>query len=136
MKNKVFLGGTCANTTWREELIDNLKVDYFNPVVNDWTPECIVEENKQKEIHCNIHLYVITSKMKGVYSIAEVIDSVESYDKITILHVIPDGFDDDQLKSLNAVVEMVRMKGGIAYVDSELTRTVNVLNYSFGKDGE
>jgi hypothetical protein len=35
MKNKVFLGGTCENTTWRKELIDNLKVDYFNPVVDN-----------------------------------------------------------------------------------------------------
>jgi hypothetical protein len=79
---------------------------------------------------------VITSAMKGVYSIAEVIESVESYDKITILHVIPDGFDNDQLKSLNAVVEMVKIKGGIAYVNSELMRTVNVLNYSFGEEDE
>jgi len=69
--------------------------------------------------------------MIGVYSIAEVIDSAEQYDKITILHVIPDGFDKGQLKSLAAVVEMVQMKGGIAYIDSDLMRTAKVLSYAF-----
>ena len=37
---KVFLGGTCAESKWREKLIPLLKCDYFNPVVDDWTPEC------------------------------------------------------------------------------------------------
>lgn len=30
---KVFLGGTCNNSTWREELKPLLKIDYFDPVV-------------------------------------------------------------------------------------------------------
>lgn len=62
--NKVFLGGTCADTDWRNELIPLLKVDYFNPVVDDWTPDCIHEENSQKYHFCNVHLYVITNDMK------------------------------------------------------------------------
>ena len=41
MKNKVFLGGTCNNSTWREELIPQLKIDYYNPVVKDWTLESL-----------------------------------------------------------------------------------------------
>ena len=45
---KVFLGGTCAGSTWRDELIPQLKIDYFNPVVADWTPECRAEEIRQK----------------------------------------------------------------------------------------
>ncbi len=40
MKNKVFLGGTCNESTWRDRVIKDLKIDYFNPVVEDWTPEC------------------------------------------------------------------------------------------------
>ncbi len=51
---KVFLGGTCNKTTWREELIPLLTIDYFNPVVKDWTPECQEIEKQQKEL-CNIH---------------------------------------------------------------------------------
>ena len=37
---KVFLGGTCNNSKWRDKLIPMLNIDYFNPVVDDWTEEC------------------------------------------------------------------------------------------------
>lgn len=40
MKDKIFLGGTCNESTWRDRVIKKLKIDYFNPVVEDWTPEC------------------------------------------------------------------------------------------------
>lgn len=43
-ERKVFLGGTCNNSKWRDELIPNLTVDYFNPVVDDWTPEAAKKE--------------------------------------------------------------------------------------------
>jgi len=33
--NKVFLGGTCNESTWRDELIPMLEIDYFNPVVDE-----------------------------------------------------------------------------------------------------
>lgn len=72
-KTKVFLGGTCNNSTWRDKLIPLLKIDYFNPVVDDWTPECQDEEIRQRE-SCDYCLYTITPKMTGVYSIAEVVD--------------------------------------------------------------
>ncbi len=36
---KVFLGGTCNESTWRDRLIKLLKINYFNPVVKDWTPK-------------------------------------------------------------------------------------------------
>ena len=41
--NKVFLWGTCNESTWRDKLIpklENINFGYFNPVVEDWTPEC------------------------------------------------------------------------------------------------
>jgi len=129
--NRIFLGGTCAETTWREQLIDMIKVSYFNPVVKDWTPECQEIEEIQKNRHCNIHLYVITKEMKGVFSIAEVIDSSLTNNKITILHVIPDGFESHQLKSLQAVVNMVQRNGGIAYIDGDLSRSAKVINNCF-----
>ena len=131
MKNKIFLGGTCNGDTWRNSIEANVQVDMFNPVVEDWTPECMANEIDEKENHCNIHLYVITSRMIGVFSIAEVIDSVHNKSKRTILHVIPDGFDKGQVKSLGAVVDLVNSRGGIAFVDSELDRTSRILNYSF-----
>ena len=131
MTNKIFLGGTCANTTWRDELIRVIQVPYFNPVVKDWTLECQIEENYQKANLCNIHLYVITKEMQGVYSIAEVVESVMTSSKVTILHIIPTDFESHQLKSLRATVDLVRSKGGIAYIDQELNRTARVLNNCF-----
>jgi hypothetical protein len=129
--NKVFLGGTCNETTWRDDLIKVLQVDYFNPVVEDWTPECIDLENDQKSRVCNIHLYVITADMSGVYSIAEVVQSSLTAGKTTILHVIPDGFNQGQLKSLVAVCGLVSSNGAIAYIDEDLRRTARVINGAF-----
>lgn len=70
---KVFLDGTCANSTWREELIPQLKIDLFNPVVEDWTPECMNEEIKQRK-ESDFCLYTILSGIASLYSIAEVVD--------------------------------------------------------------
>ncbi|WP_298065101.1 MULTISPECIES: nucleoside 2-deoxyribosyltransferase domain-containing protein [Bacteria] len=132
MKNKIFLGGTCAETTWRDELISKLNnLDYFNPVVDDWTPECQVIERREKENDCNIHFYCITKEMQGVFSIAEVVDSVHNRFKRTILHVIPEGFEKGQIKSLQAVVDLINSRGGIAYMDNDISRSARVLNYSF-----
>ena len=75
---RIFLGGTCAETTWRNELIPELEkvgIEYFNPVVDDWTPECQAIEEYEKNDRCNVHLYVITPDMQGVYSVAEIINS-------------------------------------------------------------
>ena len=133
-QSKVFLGGTCADTTWRDELIYIIQIPYFNPVVVDWTEDCQEEERIEKEEECNVHLYVITSAMQGVFSIAEVIASAKTANKITILHIIPEGFDDKQLKSLDAVADMTIREGGIAYIDSDIRRTARILNNCFIQD--
>ena len=133
MKNKVFLGGTCNDSTWRDSLIRLIDVDFFNPVVDDWTPACQAIEMDEKDNKCNIHLYVITKEMTGVFSIAEAMDSVHNKNVRTILHVIPNGFDERQLKSLKAVVDLVNLRGGVAYVNNDLMRTVGLLNYAFAR---
>ena len=66
---RIFLGGTCADTTWREEFIEAVKpfgIEYFNPVVKDWTPECQAIEEDEKNNKCDCHLYVITKEMMGI----------------------------------------------------------------------
>ena len=107
---KVFLGGTCNNSTWREELIPQIKINYFNPVVEDRTPECMKEELRQRKTsdYC---LYVITSDMAGVYSIAEVIDDSNKQPLKTIFAFKKKGFDKGQIKSLEAVGSMVTRNG-------------------------
>ena len=108
---KVFLGGTVNKSAWRDKLIPLLKINYFNPVVKEWTPKSQTEEIRQRE-KCDYCLYVITPKMTGVYSIAEVVsDSYEQPEK-TIFCVLPedegDTFDEAQIRSLIAVEQMIR----------------------------
>jgi len=115
---KVFLGGTCNKSKWRDKLIPMLKVNYFNPVVDNWTPECQTEEIKQRE-NCDYCLYVITPRMTGVYSIAEVVDDSNKRPEKTLFAVIEkDGvltFNEGQLKSLSQVSKMVERNGGKAF---------------------
>jgi hypothetical protein len=80
----VFLGGTCNGSKWREELIPLLKCSYFNPVVEDWTPECIKEEYRQKAI-ATYELYVITPETMGCFSIAELIDATHDLEEKSVI---------------------------------------------------
>ncbi|MDE2096722.1 MAG: hypothetical protein KGL39_05690 [Patescibacteria group bacterium] len=112
---KVFLGGTCNGSTWRERLIPLLAIDYFNPVVEDWTPECQEEERRQR-ITSNYCLYTITPLMNGVYSIAEVVEDSIKRPHRTLFCVLQEDsgfvFSDAQRKSLLAVADMVGRNGG------------------------
>ena len=123
---KVFLGGTCAESTWREEVMETLSLPYFNPVVEDWTPACQAEETRQKEHECQIHLYVITSEMQGVFSIAEAVESALL--KQCVFQVLPEGFTEPQLRSLQATCDLLVRNGASAFVCSDLQKCVRILN--------
>lgn len=127
---KVFLGGTCAESKWREKLIPLLKCDYFNPVVEDWTPECQEIEEQEKR-SCMYHLYVITPKMQGVYSIAEAVnDSKENLLRTCVFCVTKEEDDRDwtegELKSLDATTKLIERNGGV--VLNSLEEVANFLN--------
>jgi len=117
-KIKCFLGGTCGKSKWRENLISKLKIDYFNPVVNDWNEEAYQKEIHERE-HCDYVLYVITPRMDGVYSIAEVVDDSNKRPQKTIFCIIQKEedefyagvFNESKMKSLNAVGRMVQRNG-------------------------
>ena len=112
---KVFLGGTTNNSDWRDKLVEKLKIDSFNPVVKDWNEAAQEEEIKQRK-NCDYVLYVITPKMEGVYSIAEVIDDSNKRPDKTIFAYLKedDGkeFTKHQLKSLDMVGKMVKENNG------------------------
>ena len=73
MKLSVFLGGTCGSSTWRQKLMPMLSenVDAFNPVVENWTPECQAVEDYHKA-HDNVNLFVITPETNAPYSLFEI----------------------------------------------------------------
>lgn len=135
---KVFLGGTCNESPWRDELIPMLEkngIDYFNPVVDDWTEECQKEEIRQREI-CDFVLYTITPKMTGVYSIAEVVDDSNKRPEKTLFCLLDKDihngyqieFNKSSLKSLLSVEKMVMNNGGRVFHSLE-----GVSNYLKGK---
>ena len=117
---KIFLGGTCNESTWRDELIPQLEqrgIDYFNPVVDDWNDAAVTKEAVEKDI-CNVHLYTITPKITGLYSIAEVVESVmKNTHKKVIFNVIADDadlhFNAQQIRSLINIGKMVMTYGAI-----------------------
>lgn len=124
-KVKVFLGGTCNDSVWRENLIPLLEIDFFNPVVDDWTPECQEEELRQREL-CDICLYHIDKNMTGVYSIAEVVDDSNKRPEKTVFSVDFDGFKEGHSRSLRAVGRMVKGNGGTFIENmSELVKFLN-----------
>jgi YD repeat-containing protein len=128
---KVFLGGTCNNSTWRDELIPMLEVPYFNPVVADWTPECQAEELRQRE-SCDYCLYVITPEMTGVYSIAEVTDDSNKRPYKTLFCFLTEAngkeFDEPQIKSLKATSKLIKENG--AKVFESLKEVADWINSS------
>ncbi|MEM7057234.1 MAG: nucleoside 2-deoxyribosyltransferase domain-containing protein [Pseudomonadota bacterium] len=113
---KVYLGGTVNGSTWRDRLIPLLKVDYFNPVVDDWTPEFMAEEVRQRTL-CDYCIYVLTPKMTGVYAVAEVVDDSNKRPEKTIFCVLyeDDGaeFDAHGTKSMTQVRKMVGENGAL-----------------------
>ena len=112
---KVFLGGTVNDSTWRERLIEKLKIRYFNPVVPDWNEEAFQRELEEKE-ECDYLLIVITPLMTGVFSIAEVVDCSNKHpEKAVFCYLKEDAgktFDKGQMMSLDRVGEMVEANGG------------------------
>lgn len=115
MDKKVFLGGTVNGSDWRDKIKPKLKINYFDPVVPNWTEEAYKRELQERE-DCDYCLYVITPKMSGVYAVAEVIDDSNKRPDKTVFCVLnqDDGhtFSDFQKKSLDAVGKLVERNGG------------------------
>lgn len=132
-KLTVFLGGTCAGSTWRDELVEKLdttKVDAFNPVVDDWTPECQVIEDEHKQ-NDDVVLFVLTPESKSIYSWVEVVTIAALKDPgRTVLCVLPhrDGktYEGHELKAVTKAVKDLKAEGTV--VLGNLDELANYLN--------
>lgn len=126
---KVFLGGTVNGSQWREKIIPQLKVDYFNPVVEDWDEKAYHRELYERE-NCEFCLYVITPLMTGFYAIAEVIDdSYKKTDKTLFCYLKEDEkftFSEKQISSLEKTGKIIIENGGVWL--KSLDEVVNFLN--------
>lgn len=126
---KVFLGGTCSGWKWRNELQSLLKCDFYNPIVKNWS-----EKDRLREIHeretSDYVLYGITNGIKGVYSIAEVVDdSNKRPEKTLFLNLYKEDdrqFTKQMSHSLKAVENLLK-ENGVKCFDT-IESVVNFLN--------
>lgn len=75
-------------------------------------------------------MYVITSGLKGVYSIAEIIDDSNKRPEKTVVCILKDGFDGQMSRSLDAVLKLAESNG--AKVCNSLEDIADTLNKSEG----
>lgn len=127
---KVFLGGTCNGSLWRNEIIKQLNIHYYNPVGEHWTNEMMEEELKQR-IESDFCLYVLTPKMDGFYSVAEVVDDSNKRPGKTLFCFITNDeentFNDVQVRSLEQVKKMVKENGATCF--DTLKEVTDYLNH-------
>lgn len=110
---KVFLGGTCGSSTWRNTLIPMLSVAFFNPVVADWTPECQAVEEEEKR-NADKRLYVLTPETSGMYSIAEIVEDSNKIPGKTVflfMETEESKFTKHELKALEKIGYLVEANG-------------------------
>ncbi|XP_048776733.2 uncharacterized protein LOC125680942 isoform X1 [Ostrea edulis] len=73
-KRKVFLGGSCNPTTWRQEaaipFFKKKGITFYNPQVQTWRPELMEVEAQAKE-SADLLLFVIDNRTRAVSSMIE-----------------------------------------------------------------
>ena len=112
---KVFLGGTVNGSNWREYVMPRLNIDYFNPVVSVWNDEAYELELYEKR-HANFCLYVVTPKLTGYFSIAEVVDDAFHKPDQTVFCYLKEDqnytFNEFELNTLEDLGQAVLKNGG------------------------
>jgi len=87
---EVFLGGSCNPTTWRKDLViptlESAGISYFNPQVDEWSPDLIVVESRAKK-WASILFYVIDGATRAMSSMIEVVELICSK-RLIVLTVI------------------------------------------------
>ena len=112
----VFLGGTCAGSKWRDEIIPMLDargIPYFNPVVDDWNADARRREQAVKDCPETLEFYGITSEMQGAFSIFELTLSAIKKPGQTVFYLKRTGFTELQLRSLDAISDRLLKETGL-----------------------
>jgi hypothetical protein len=98
----VFLGGACNPTTWRRDVaipaLDAAGVTYYNPQVDDWTPDLMVVEAHQKAT-ARYLLFVIGPETRALMTIAEAAHHIGLDASRVVLVLQPYPLSDDQRRA-------------------------------------
>jgi len=111
-------------------VIKKLKIHYYNPVGEKWTSEMMEVELKQRA-ESDFCLYVLTPRMEGFYSVAEVVDDSNKRPEKTVFCFIKNDegntFSDFQVHSLEQVKKMVKENGATCF--DTLNEVTDFLNH-------
>ena len=129
-----FLGGTINGSTWRAKMVQHLEVEYFDPVVLEWTPDDRDREEQAKKL-ATVLLYTITPKQLGFYGIAEATHAVYSVarnlDKRVVILILDedDGitYEEHQVDSIRAIKELLSWNPAV-HVFSTIEETASWIN--------
>ena len=139
---KVFLGGTCGTSTWRETLLKDLdeSVDAYNPVVPNWSEEARELEKLHKE-NDDVVLFVITPETPGTYSISEITRYSITAPKRTMICVIPEAngksFTPHEAKAWDKILKECKEDGSMICDTLEnVAKTLNQMAKGKGQPGE
>jgi hypothetical protein len=127
----VFLGGTINGSSWRDKLVEKLHVNYFNPVVPQWSPEARKAELAAKA-DASVLLYAITPKQEGFYTIAEMTHAVFGLltRKVFILVLEEDDgetFSEHQRDSVASIQELLYQRMDVT-ISTDIETAANWLN--------
>ncbi|GAB5358334.1 hypothetical protein AAMO2058_000448500 [Amorphochlora amoebiformis] len=114
---KVFLGGSCNPTTWRADIVipklERHGIPYYNPQVDEWTPELVPIEAKAKD-EAGLLFFVIDGATNAVASMMEVVEYASSGRQIVC--VIRDIEENSKLGKLIGKTTLKDLNRGRAYV--------------------
>jgi len=91
----IFLGGSCNPTTWRADvaipLLEKNNVKYFNPQVENWTPDLMIQEQCAKK-SAKVLLFVVDGITRGIASMVEIAELLTIGRKVVlVINNIKDG---------------------------------------------
>ena len=92
--SKVFLGGSCNPTTWRQDeaipILAAAGVSFFNPQVDNWSQELVLIESLIKA-NCETLLFVIDCQTRAIASMIEASEYICSgRDVVLVVKNMPD----------------------------------------------
>lgn len=133
---KVFLAGTLDGFDWRKKMIEQLEIEWFNPIVEEITLETQAEEQKQKQVSDYV-LYYIAPSANNYLAVAEAIDDSIRRPASTIFYIQDNSesciqfhkYHPETYKDLQTIGKRVQLNGGQYFRGrNELLRFLNSWN--------
>lgn len=118
MKDTLFVGmfGTCGSSEWRKPFITEYQKDgmsFFNPQVDDWTPDCAVAEAWHLA-NDQIVLFPVTDETYAVGSLAEtgfsIMQAMKFDDRRDIIIMISRTLSDELMQDKERAKESIRAR--------------------------